>query len=137
VVVASRAGVPFGIRLDSASPAEVNMLEPVMDEVKLRRRGRPIAPQRIIVDRGYDADWLRWQMAKRGIEMICPHRRGRVKSSLQDGRALRRYQRRWIVERTIAWLTNYRRILVRHDHNLKMYKAFVHVACMLIALRQF
>ena len=108
-----------------------------MDQVKLRRRSRPIPPRRVIVDRGYDADWLRWSMAKRGIEMICPHRRGRVKPSLQDGRALRRYQRRWIVERTIAWLTNYRRILVRHDHNLKMYKAFVHVACMLIALRQF
>lgn len=113
------------------------MLESVLADVKLRRRGASVAPQRVIVDRGYDADWLRWNLAYRGIEMICPHRRGRVKPSQQDGRALRRYKRRWIIERTIAWLTNFRRILVRHDHNLKMYKAFVHVACMLIALRQF
>jgi len=45
--------------------------------------------------------------------------------------------RRWIVERTIAWLTGFRRILVRHDRNIEMYKAFLHVASMLIALRQF
>ena len=113
------------------------MLEPVMADVKLRRRGARVAPQRIIVDRGYDADWLRWKMAKQGVEMICPHRRGRVRPSQQDGRALRRYKRRWIIERTIAWLTNFRRVATRHDHNIKTYKAFVHVACMLIALRQF
>lgn len=113
------------------------MLEVVLDDVKLKRRGCAVHPARVIVDRGYDADWLRWKLAHKGIEMICPHRRGRVRPSQQDGRALRRYARRWIVERTIAWLTSFRRILVRHDRNIKMYKAFLHVACMLIALRQF
>ena len=44
VVVASRSGVPLGIHLDAASPAEVKMLEPVLADVKLRRRGRPVAP---------------------------------------------------------------------------------------------
>lgn len=113
------------------------MLETVLDDVKLKRRGCAVTPKRVVVDRGYDADWLRWKLAHKGIEMICPHRRGRVRPSQQDGRALRRYARRWIVERTIAWLTGFRRILVRHDRNIKMYKAFLHVACMLIALRQF
>ena len=113
------------------------MLEPVLADVKLRRRGRCVLPKRVVVDRGYDADWLRWNLARRGIEMVCPHRRGRVRPSLQDGRTLRKYKRRWIIERTIAWLTNFRRVLVRHDRNLSTYKAFVHVACILIALRQF
>jgi len=55
---------------------------------------------------------------------------------LQDGRPLRRYKRRWIIERTIAWLQNFRRIVVRWERYSQMYLAFVHVACLLIAARQ-
>jgi transposase len=65
-----------------------------------------------------------------------PHLKSR-KRRWQDGRKLRRYRRRWIVERTNAWLQNFRRILVRHEHRLDLYTAFVHVACMLIVLRRF
>jgi hypothetical protein len=50
---------------------------------------------------------LRQQLARRGIELIVPHRKGRRKPPTQDGRTLRRYKRRWIVERTYAWLGNY------------------------------
>ena len=62
----------------------------------------------MIMDRGYDSDGLRRQLRRRGIELIVPHRKGRRKPPTQDGRALRRYKRRWIVERTIAWLGNFR-----------------------------
>ena len=54
----------------------------------------------------------------------------------QDGRALRRYRRRWIVERTIAWLGNYRRLVVRYDRSLTIYQAFFHIACFMIVLRR-
>jgi transposase len=46
-------------------------------------------------------------------------------------------KRRWIVERTIAWLGNYRRVLIRWEHNVRHYLAFVHVACLMIVARQF
>ncbi len=46
---------------------------------------------------------------RRGIELIAPHRSNRKKPATQDGRALRRYKRRWIIERTNAWLGNFRR----------------------------
>src|SRR5262249_5177050 len=46
-------------------------------------------------------------------ELICPHRRNRTRPAMQDGRSLRRYRHRWIVERTIAWLSNFRRLVVR------------------------
>jgi transposase len=117
----------------------VKLLERTLGRIAVPRggRGRPKSkPTRVIADKGYDADWLRWRLRHRGIELICPHRRGRRKPPLQDGRALRRYRRRWIVERTFAWLGNYRRLVVRWEHKLVMYQAFFHVACLLITLRQ-
>ena len=68
--------------------------------------------------------------------MIAPHRRGRKKPGTQDGRALRRYRRRWKVERLNAWLQNYRRILTRHERKAQNYLGFVHLGCILILLRQ-
>jgi transposase len=57
-------------------------------------------------------------LQEHGIEMICSHRRKRKKPKTQDGRTLRRYKRRWKVERTFAWFGNYRHLLVRWEHNL-------------------
>ena len=99
--------------------------------------GRPRQkPRRLIADRGYDSDPLREQLAARGIELIAPHRKNRRKPATQDGRALRRGKRRWIVERTIAWLGNFRRLVVRYDRSLTIYQAFFHIACFMIVLRR-
>ena len=54
----------------------------------------------------------------------------------QDGRWLRRYRRRWIVERTIAWLGNFRRLTVRYDRLMATYGGFFHLACALLVLRR-
>ena len=40
-----------------------------------------------------------------------------------------------MIERTFAWLGNFRRLLVRYDYHLKMYKAIFHLACLIITLR--
>jgi hypothetical protein len=53
----------------------------------------------------------------------------------EDGRKLRRYKRRWIMERTHAWLGQFRRLLVRHEHLLSTYRAFFYLACFWITLR--
>ena len=99
-------------------------------------RGRPRnKPKRVIADKAYDADPLRERLAQRHIELIAPHRRNRVRPKTQDGRALRRYRRRWKVERTFAWLQNFRRLVVRYERHSRIFQAFVHVACMLITLR--
>jgi transposase len=68
--------------------------------------------------------------------LIAPHRRNRKKPRTQDGLKLRRYRRRWKVERTFAWLTNFRRLVVRWESHLTMYLAFFHLACLLITLRR-
>lgn len=137
MVVVDGEGVPLACHLDSASRAEVDLLEPTLDAINVTRDAEaPSQPERLILDRGYDSDSLRGRLAARGIEMICPHRKNRVKPKTQDGRKLRRYRRRWKVERTFAWLGNFRRLVVRYERHLRMYRAFFHVACLLITLRQ-
>ena len=138
MVVVDGQGVPLGSQLTSASPAEVKLAESTLDAVAVPRggRGRPQKrPLRVIADRAYDSDPLRGRLRKRGLLMIVPHRKNRRAPSLNDGRTLRRYRKRWKVERTFAWLGNYRRLVVRYDRHLHMYRAFFHIACALITLR--
>ena len=138
MVVVDGEGIPLGSKLESASPGEVTLAEPTLEKICVPRggRGRPRKrPLRVVADKAYDSDGLRWRLLERGIVLISPHRRGRQKPSLNDGRELRRYRKRWKIERTFAWLGNYRRLLVRYDHDIKMYEAFFHVACLLITLR--
>lgn len=138
LVVADGAGLPLGVSLASATPAEVTLIARTLETVRVPRKrgGAPRRkPKRLIADKGYDADWLRILLWSRGIELICPHRRNRKRPALQDGRPLRRYRRRWKIERTIAWLGYYRRLLIRWERNLNMYSAFMHVACLMIAVR--
>ena len=93
-------------------------------------------PQRLIGDRAYDSDPLDTLLVQQGIEMIAPHRRNRKKPKTQDGRKLRRYRRRWKVERLFAWLGNFRRLVVRYEYHAENYLGFVHLACIIILLRQ-
>jgi transposase len=140
MVVVDGQGVPLGNDLHSASPAEVRLAEGTLQTIRVGRRhhpGRPRQkPQRVIADGGYDSDPLRERLARRGIELIAPHHKNRTRPPTQDGRALRRYKRRWIVERTIGWLGNYRRLVVRYDRSLTIYQAFFHIACFMIVLRR-
>jgi transposase len=72
-------------------------------------------PERLISDKAYDSDPLDKQLADEcGIEMIAPNRAKR-KRITQDKRALRRYRRRWKIERLFGWLRNYRRVVTRWD----------------------
>ena len=68
---------------------------------------------------------------------IAPHKSNRQKAKTQDGRKLRRYRRRWKVERLFAWSQNYRRILVRYEYHDANYLGFVHLGCILILLRAY
>jgi transposase len=138
MVVVDGSGIPLGSQITSASPAEVNLAESTLDRVEVPRsgRGRPKSkPQRVVADRAYDSRKLRLSLARRKIELVCPHRSNRKAPSMQDGRALRRYRKRWKVERTFAWLQNFRRLLVRQDRFISVYQGFFHLACALICLR--
>jgi transposase len=138
-VVADGQGIPLGSKLFSASPAEVILAEETLTSVQVPRpaAGRPrTRPRRLICDRAYDSQRFRARLAYRGIELICQHRRA-WRVTLQDGRPLRRYRRRWKIERTFAHLSNFRRLLIRHDRLLLLYEGFFHLACLILTLRHF
>lgn len=139
MVLVDGQGIPLGVLLSPANCAEVTLAEATLATVAVPRagRGRPKQkPQRIIADRGYDSRRLWERFKARGIQLIVPHLSTR-RHRYQDGRCLRRYKRRWIIERTNAWLHAFRRLVTRYENKLENYSAFVHVACLLITLRQF
>jgi transposase len=109
---------------------EARLLESLLDAKKTKK------PRRIIADKAYDSKPLFDRLKRRGIQLIAPHKSNRTAEAYQDGRSLRRYTKRWIVERTNAWLLNFRRIAQRHDRDINRFAAFVTLACALIALRQ-
>jgi transposase len=138
MVVVDGQGIPLGSALHSASPAEVTLVEGTPAAISVLRQlvGRPRQkPQRVIADRAFDSDPLCLQLQARGIELVCLHRKSRRKPPTQDGRALRRYRKRWKVERTFTWLSNFRRLVVRYERHSLMYQAFFCIACLLITLR--
>lgn len=79
---------------------------------------------------------MREELAARGITLISPYRANRVERRYEDGRLLRRYHKRWIVERSIAWFGAFRRLLIRYERQTRLYLAFVQFAAALIALRR-
>lgn len=95
-------------------------------------------PARVIGDKAYDSDGLDQRLREEwGTEMIAPHRGGRKRPKTQDGRPLRRYRRRWKIERLFAWLQNFRRLVVRYEHHVENFLAMVQLGCMVILLRHF
>ncbi len=94
-------------------------------------------PPRVIGDQAYDSDRLDEELAQQGIEMIAPHRGNRkLKNITQDGRPLRRYDRRWKVERTISWFQNFRRLCIRWEKSTQLFSGFLHLGCTLLLLKE-
>ena len=132
MAVADRHGLPVAVYIASASPHEVTL---VPDTVESRFVAD--CPQRLIGDKAYDSDKLDAQLEQQGIELIAPHRTNRIKPVTQDGRKLRRYKRRWKIERLFAWLQQFRRILSRHEYHAANFLGFVHLGCLVILMRQY
>ena len=140
MVLVDGQGTPLGLHVDSASPSEVRLLVQTLETVRVsrpHRRGRPrTRPQRLIADKGYDSNAVREMLEGRGIEPVIPARENNTVATHQDGRTLRRYRRRWIVERTISWLQNFRRLVMRWDRSSDIYTALAHLACALVVMKR-
>jgi transposase len=131
MAIADRHGLPVAVCVASASPHETKLVE-----ATLQHRFVKALPERMIGDRAYDNDRLDQQLRQSyGIELIAPHTSLRTKTFTQDGRPLRRYPRRWKIERLFAWLHNSRRIVTRWEYHPENFLAMLHLACALILLR--
>jgi transposase len=133
MAIADGAGLPVGISVASASPHETKLVLATLEQ-----RFTAEAPRLLIGDKAYDSDPLDEELKRKyGTELVAPHKANRSKPRTQDGRPLRRYVRRWKVERLFAWLQNFRRLVVRWEYHLSNFLGMVHLGCAAILLRYF
>ena len=131
VLVVAR-GLPVAVTTGSASPHESKLVQGLFEFMLTLD-----TPERIIGDKAYDSDALDEDLDSECIEMIAPHRRNRKPANAtQDGRPLRRYKRRWTVERTISWFQNFRRLCIRYEKSTALFQGFLHLGCSIILLKQ-
>ena len=124
-------GVPLAWTLTGGNRNDVTQLIPLVDRVPpVRGRvGRPRRrPDRLVADRGYDHDKYRRLLWQRGIKPVIARRKTEHGSGLGHDR--------WVIERTLAWLHNRRRLLVRHDRRSDIHEAFLALARCLICWRK-
>ena len=132
-VVVEASGLPLGLQTAAADVSEQQLLMPALDDVPI-----PVPPGTpLIADKGHDSDPLRDELEGEQLLPIIPHRNNRVKPSRNDGRRLRRYRHRWLIERTNAWLHCYRAVATRWAYYSFMYVGLVYLSFIHMALQRF
>lgn len=132
MALADRDGLPLSVEIASGSRHDVVLVDQTLEAAFVRW-----LPERLIGDRAFDSGKLAASLStQRHIELIAPKRGGKRPSRRQqDGRAMRRYKRRWLVERLFAWLKRFRRISTRWECKASNFLGFVHLGCIMILLR--
>jgi len=109
---------------------QINILETV-DGIRVGQRRR--RPKRLGLDKGYDSEPLRRALRQRRIIPIVPYRKNHVsvpRGRPPKDRQQKRYCRqRWKVERTFAWINNYRRLDRLLERGQKSYRALMRAYC--------
>ena len=129
MAVADGNGLPIAIGIASGPKGEATLVEDTLDECVFDE-----LPERLIGDMAYDSCKLHDALAERGVELIAPVHPKHTNNQ-QDGRAFRRYKRRWKVERLFAWLFAFRRLVTRYEHKASNYLGFLRLGAAIILLR--
>jgi transposase len=125
-----RGGLPLAVTLTGANCHDSKALTGVVDAIYpvRQRRGRPRQrPAKLHADKGYDFDRCRRDLRARSITPRIA-RRG-IESSKHLGK------HRWVVERTFAWINQFRRLIVRYERHGALYRAFLLLAATIICFR--
>ena len=131
LTIVDRHGLPLSVSTHAANHHEVTLVQLSFTFYMLEAK-----PEYLIGDRAYDSDGLDDDLKQDGVNMIAPHRSTR-KLNTQDGRHLRRDQRRWLVERFFAWLQWKRRLLLRWEYDATNFLGFIQLASITMLLKQF
>jgi transposase len=124
------AGIPLAISLTGGDRNDVTQLLPLVDGVGPVRGkiGRPrLRADSVIADRGYDHDKYRRELWRRGVKPVIARR------GTEHGSGLGKL--RWVVERSFAWLHQFRRLRIRWERRPELHQAFMHLACAFICQR--
>ena len=130
MAIADGSGLPIAAGIASGQRNEIKLVEDTLDACFLDE-----LPGKLIGDTAYDSNELDQRLlSERDVELIAPNYPTR-KHKTQDGRALRRYRRRWKIERVFAWLQNFRKLVTRYEHKAANFLGFVELGCIVILLR--
>ena len=120
-------GIPLDVQLSGANRNDSQLALPLVDAIPPLQgeRGRPrCRPDCVIGDRGYDAEAIRRGLRARRIGHWL------AKRNTEHGSGLGRW--RWVIERTFAWLNQFRRLRVRYEKRADIHEAFLSLGCALI-----
>ena len=120
-------GIPLAIKLTGANCHDSTQALPLLDAIPPLQgpRGRPrCRPDCMVGDRAYDAEHIRRALRARHIRPLLARR------NTEHGSGLGQW--RWVVERTFAWLNQFRRLRVRYEKRADMHLAFLTLGCILI-----
>lgn len=132
MVLTTLRSFPFSLVVADGGRAECKLVH-----TTLQSRFALKGALRIVGDKAYDNDPMDRELRKHDIELIAPHRNGRISKKTQDGRSLRLYKQRWRVERFFSWLFNYRKCAMRYERKAENFLGFVQLACVIMLLRYF
>jgi transposase len=124
-------GIPLAWTLTGGNRNDVTQLVPLVERVPPVRGkvGRPRRrPDRVAADRAYDHRPQRRELRRRGIRPEIARRK------TEHGSGLGRY--RWVIERTFAWLHQFKRLLVRYDRRADIHEAFLALGCCIVCHRR-
>ena len=129
-LIACGRGTPLAVSLTGGNRNDITEMIPLLDAIPpvRGRRGRPRRrPRELYGDRAYHSREGRRELRRRGIQAKIawpksPHGSGLGK-------------KRWVVERTIAWLHQYRRLRIRYERRDDIHEAFLAIGCSLICLK--
>jgi transposase len=125
-VLSDAAGLPLVVGISAANTHDSQALQPMvagLPAVRSRRGPRRRRPGKLRADKGYDSNQHRRWLRERGITPRITRR------GIDTGERLGRH--RWKIERTIAWLTGYRRLTIRYERHATLFGAFLSLAAAL------
>jgi transposase len=126
-LVTDANGIPLATILTAANRHDVTQLLPLADAIPpiAGKVGRPRQrPDAVQGDRGYDSEPHRQELRKRRITPILARR------GTEHGSGLGVF--RWVVERSLSWLHQNRRLRVRYERRDDIHEAFMTLGCILI-----
>jgi transposase len=129
-LITEAQGIPLVALVTGANIADISQLLPLVDALPSLRgqRGRPgRRPKQVLADRGYDSNAHRRALRARAIQPQLGRRRTAHGSGLGT--------QRWVIERTVAWLHQFRRLRIRFERYANIHQAFLSIGCSLICLR--
>ena len=133
-VIVEEDGGPLGAVIDGANVHDTKLLEATIEAIVVERpEPTEQSPQNLCLDKGYDNPTGREVAAKHDY---TPHiRRIGEEKAIPCGKKKHK-SRRWVVERTLGWLSKCRAILVRYDKNAFNYLGLIQLACVLLWFRR-